>query len=241
MKHAYEILFSMHHGHDLSVGSMLHELQQFVIPLHALSPRLDNWLLGGETKDEAYLYEVFSGGEPTTAATAVLETRLNSKTDPRCIVIWNGREGHEGASVEFLGRPQDKVSLVKFVGRPKSFSESWRAVADALAVGIVIWSPDYATVESNGYYERRTFKDRPGVGWMLYLPRALTAPQVPEARALVPVMGKDANGKDKQLGTIIVSVTDEPFSDENPEHVKIANAIETRLVDQDFLPRYTEL
>ena len=76
---------------------------------------------------------------------------------------------------------------------------------------------------------------------MLYLPRALTAQQVPEARALVPVMGKDANGKDKQLGTIIVSVTDEPFSDENPEHVKIANAIETRLVDQDFLPRYTEL
>jgi len=137
MKHAYEILFSMHHGHDLSVGSMLHELQQFVIPLHALSPRLDNWLLGGETKDEAYLYEVFSGGEPTTAATAVLETRLNSKTDPRCIVIWNGREGHEGASVEFLGRPQDKVSLVKFVGRPNRLRKYPTGAASLLTQGLV--------------------------------------------------------------------------------------------------------
>jgi GTP-sensing pleiotropic transcriptional regulator CodY len=72
---------------------------------------------------------------------------------------------------------------------------------------------------------------------MLYLPRVLTVQQVPEARALVPVMGADK----KQLGTIIISVTDEPFSEENPEHVKIANAIEIRLVDQDLLPRYSEL
>lgn len=71
--------------------------------------------------------------------------------------------------------------------------------------------------------------------------RVLTVQQVPEARALVPVMGKDEKGKDKQLGTIIVSVTDEPFSDENPEHAKIANAIEIRLVDQDLLPRFTDL
>lgn len=90
------------------------------------------------------------------------------------------------------------------------------------------------------YYDA-VFKDRPGVGWMLYLPQVLTVQQVPEARALVPVMGKDAKGKDKQLGTIIVSVTDEPFSDENPEHVKIANAIEIRLVDQDLLPLFTDL
>ncbi len=76
---------------------------------------------------------------------------------------------------------------------------------------------------------------------MLYLPRVLTVQQIPEARALVPVMGKDDKGKDKQLGTIIVSVTDEPFSDENPEHVKIANAIEIRLVDQGLLPRFSDL
>ena len=67
--------------------------------------------------------------------------------------------------------------------------------------------------------------------------RLLTAQQVPEARALVPVADEDNN----QTGTIIVSITDEPFSENNPEHVKVANSIETRLVDQDLLPRYADL
>lgn len=53
-------------------------------------------------------------------------------------------------------------------------------------------------------------------------------------------MGKDEKGREKQLGTIIVSVTEEPFSGVNPEHVKVANSIEVRLVDQD-LPRFTDL
>ena len=76
---------------------------------------------------------------------------------------------------------------------------------------------------------------------MLYLPRTLTAREVPEARALLSVMQNDEKGKERQIGTIIVSVTDAPFSDENPDHVKIANAIEVRLVDQDLLPRYADL
>ena len=78
---------------------------------------------------------------------------------------------------------------------------------------------------------------------MLYLPRVLTVQEVPEARALVPVMteGDGKKRKAEQIGTIVVSVTDECFSDRNPEHVKIANAIEMRLVDQDLLPRYTNL
>jgi len=52
---------------------------------------------------------------------------------------------------------------------------------------------------------------------------------------------KDEKGKDEQVGTIIVSTVDDPYSDENPEHVKVANAIEVRLVDQDLLPRYKDL
>lgn len=101
--------------------------------------------------------------------------------------------------------------------------------------------PVLITVARNDYFEKQVFKDRPGVGWLLYLPRVLTVQQVPEARALIPVMEKDEQGKDKQIGTIIVSVTDELFSDENPGHVKIANAIEIRLVDQDLLPRHVDI
>ena len=84
------------------------------------------------------------------------------------------------------------------------------------------------------------FKDGPGVGWMLYLPRVLTVQQVPEARALVPVLVKGQKGKEVQIGTIIVSITDEPFSEENPEHVKVANAIEIRLADQALIPLFSE-
>ena len=68
---------------------------------------------------------------------------------------------------------------------------------------------------------------------MLYLDQAITAAQVPEAAAVVPVMSAD-----KPMGSIIVSIDDKVFSVHDPEHVKIANAIEVRLADQDLLPRY---
>ncbi len=102
-----------------------------------------------------------------------------------------------------------------------------------MAKAVLIWNPNFATLESHGYFDHKTFKNRPGVGWMLYLPTVLNASQVPEANFLVPVLAPD----NKQVGTIIVSVTDGPFSHENQEHLRIANAIEIRLVDQDLLPR----
>ncbi|KVT53060.1 hypothetical protein WK53_07915 [Burkholderia ubonensis] len=71
---------------------------------------------------------------------------------------------------------------------------------------------------------------------MLYLPHALTTAQVPEARALIPIMRES-----QQQGTIIVSVTDGPFDVSNRAHVKVANDIEIRLADQDLLPRYVDL
>ena len=241
MKHSYEIKLSLRYQGELTTDAMLRELQQFSNSLLALSPNLSAWLLWGDTEDEALLYEVFKDGQPTTAAKAVTDTRLKGKVDPRSIVIWNGKDGHEGASLQFIGRPKEHLSLISFDGYPKSFSPDWSKVAEVLKAAVSIWGPSYITVDSDGYYEHKVFKDRPGVGWMLYLPHVLTVQQVPEARALVPVMGKDEKGKDKQIGTIIVSVTDEPFSDENPEHVKIANAIEVRLVDQDLLPRFADL
>jgi hypothetical protein len=241
MKHAYELTLSLKAEEDQSVAENLDRLQRFSKALERLSSNLEEWFLAGETEEEALLYQVFKDGQPTKAAMAVLETNLARKLDPRIISIWNGKQGLAGASLRFIARPVDHPSLVTFVGRPQSFSDDWHAIAEAVAVGVDIWSPSYVSLESNGYYDVRVFKDRPGVGWMLYLPRVLTAQQVPEARALVPVMGKNAKGKDEQRGTIIVSVTDEPFSDENPDHVRIANAIEIRLVDQDLLPRYADL
>lgn len=237
MKHAYEILLSLRYAGDLSVDTMLREMQRFTQQLERLSPNLNQWFLAGGNRDEALLYEVYRDREPTTAAKAVLDTRLKSKTDPRIITMWNGKDDHEGASLRFMGRPKEHLSSITFDGYPKSFSSDWRAIAETLATGVAVWAPHYISVESDGYNERKTFKDRPGVGWMLYLPRVLTSQQLPEARALMPVQGEDG----KQVGTIVVSVTDAPFSDADPVHVKIANAIEIRLVDQDLLPRYADL
>ena len=243
MKHAYEILASFHHRGDRMVVTMLDELCRFAQQLVSLSPNLGDWLLAGDTKEEAFRYEAFKNGHAAPSALAVLDARLKEEADPRIITLWNGREGHEGASLRLIARPEQHLSVFTFVGKPKSFSPDWRPVADAVVWAVTIWSPSYITVESNGYSEHKTFKDRPGVGWMLFLPRVLSEQQVPEARALVPVMsgGDGKKGKPVQLGTIIVSVADAPFSDEDPEHVRVANAIEIRLVDQDLLPRYSEL
>ncbi|MES2740156.1 MAG: immunity 52 family protein [Pseudomonadota bacterium] len=236
MKHAYEILISFINSGDLQVRKILTDILSLAKAVQPLSPNLsaDRWLLAGDTKQEALLYKVFENAQPTAAAIAVLETKLKEKVDPRMVTIWNGEDGHKGASISFMGRPAPGMSVVTLVGRPESFSHNWRLVAELLMAGTDIWPARYITVESNGYFAHKTFKDRPGVGWMLYLPQVLSVCQVPEAGALVPVLGRDK----KQIGTIIVSITDVPFSDDIPEHVKVANAIEIRLADQDLLPRY---
>jgi len=91
-------------------------------------------------------------------------------------------------------------------------------------------------IKPGEYSGKNVFPDRPGAGWMLYLPFAIDAHQVPEAADVIKIM--DEKGKNRQ-GSLIVTVA-EVFDVQNPEHVKKANAIETRLVDQDLLPTNSE-
>jgi hypothetical protein len=100
-----------------------------------------------------------------------------------------------------------------------------------------ILNPRVITV--TGPFSKPVFPDRHGVNWMIYLPQALTSQQIPEARALIPVMSNDK--KPARLGTIVVSVSDELFSEENPEHVKTAHDIEIRMVSEDLLPTFKQL
>lgn len=226
-----------------SVEVQMDELFRFSRAISSFSPLLQRWFLtSSNSKEEALLYEAFNDGGPTTAALAVLREKNKGVDDIRSVSLWNGADQErEAASLSsrcnVLGRPDAFEFGLKV--RPEVYD--WRIGAEWIEAAVRIWPPLFATFAPFWHSEKRVFKDRPGVGWMLYLPRVLTAQQVPEARALVPVMGKNAKGKDEQRGTIIVSVTDEPFSDENPDHVRIANAIEIRLVDQDLLPRYADL
>lgn len=200
------------------------------------------WFLMGDTETEALLYSAFdTTGQLTPAAEAVLETKFKGD-DVRYLAVWNGTSAErDGASFNLMFHNEDwpawnfRINYGEGLHRLGGLD----GVVGLLSTIASTLRPAYITVARNEYFEKQVFQDRPGVGWMLYLPRVLTHKEVPEARALVPVIGKSESGNDEQIGTIIVSVTDEVFSDENPEHVKISNAIEIRLVDQDLIPTFS--
>ena len=220
-----------------TVEAQLDELFRFATVIRDYSPLLAHWFLPGKSKEDALRYEAFNEGGINAPALAVLQAS-KTEQDLRSISLWNGADGR--------GEDAALMSRCNVLGRPDSFSFSlklepkvndWKIAAKWIEAAVGIWPALFATFAPLWHKEHRVFKDRPGVGWMLYLPRVLTVQQVPEARALVPVLDAD----NKQTGTIVVSVTDDAYSDDNPEHLKIAQAIEIRLVDQDLLPRYAEL
>ena len=176
------------------------------------------------------------------AALAVLENEYPGEDRvPKVVGLWNGIiEGFSSAAVslDMDGGPLgDSIDLT--IGGAE-MAPPWLGNM-AMAIGVTAalartYEPYYVTTGSTHYFSKAVFDDKPGVNWMLYLPRVLTAQQVPEAAALVAV--DDARGR--RLGTIVVSVADEVFSADNPRHVEAANHIEIRLVDQDLLPRYAD-
>lgn len=200
-----------------------------------------NWLLAEPTREESYLYKVFDeSGNPAASAIAVLR-QLNKATDVvKRFTVWNGHEEkHKGASAScWADRKNGSANLFE-ISLPSvpglSRMGNWITAANALKSFCQIYSPTCISLTDRMY--DAVFKDRPPVGWMLFLPRTLTSQEVPEARALVPVF--DANKK--QTGTIIVSVTDAVFSFKERDHVRAAHDIEIRLADQDILPRYIEM
>jgi hypothetical protein len=222
-----------------TVDLQFDELFRFAQVVGEFSPLLKEWFLTSD-KDiaDALRYQAFDANGPTPAALAIVRTESKNVNDLRSISVWNGAEIQANSAV--------LSSRCNVIGRPDAFKfglkippvvPDWKTAEQWMQAALAIWPALFSNFGPFWYSEKKVFKDRPGVSAMLYHPKTLTAQQVPEARASVPVMGA---GK-KQLGTIIVSVTDELFSIENPEHVKIANDIEIRLVDQDLLPRYAEL
>jgi hypothetical protein len=245
LQHVLELRFKTSGKDASSLEYHLRRVQQMLHLLAMPDPLLTDteWLVATGERDSSYLYPVFDATGPTKAALAVL-TQSTSRSDVvKSFSLWNGQEEKvKGASLSCIyGRKDGVASSVELsVKAPRGESRfgTWEQAAATLGAACRIFEPVYGSL-STMYYDG-VFRDRPGVGWMLYLPRLLTVQQVPEARALVPVKVKDDKGKEAQLGTIVVS-TDEPFTEETPEHVKAAHSIEIRLVDQDLVPRYTDL
>ncbi|NYH19539.1 immunity 52 family protein [Paraburkholderia bryophila] len=196
------------------------------------------WCLKGNSREEAGLYQVFDDNRPSSVALAVLKEQFRNSTDQTFVSIWDGNESSTaGVSMTCHVGPQGELDLftVEIVG--EQGVDDFETIVGIVIRAVQEFSPAYVEVSPLEYFEKQVFDDKPGVGWMLYLPKVISVQEVPEARVLIPV---PAAGN-KQTGTIIVSVTDAVFSVDNPEHIEIANRIEIRLVDQDLLPRYVDL
>jgi hypothetical protein len=201
------------------------------------------WRLQGDTEQEAKLYPAFDGGAPSTAALAVIKEEFRNVTDVTSVGMWAHPEDTQiGGSMTChmlaQGEPDSlQVSLTNRAEVSNGELVNYDDFVHYVSLIVSEFSPDVIQVGRVEYREKQVFDDKPGVGWMLYLPKVVDVQQVPEARVLIPV--REA-GK-KQIGTIIVSVADAVFSADNPEHVEVANRIEIRLVDQDLLPNYADL
>ncbi|WP_122779873.1 immunity 52 family protein [Burkholderia pseudomallei] len=199
-----------------------------------------NWRLTADSIEEANLYPAFDeNGEPSTPALAVLTTRASGKRrSVSHAAIWNAAEGDDSAAISCQVSDAkvlpDRVTLDIDAALCPESADDMTGIVQSI---IVNFAPLVVEVAPKEYFDKRVFDDKPGVGWMIYLPRKITVQQVPEARALVPVKNNDG----KEVGTIIVSVTDAVFSTDNAEHVEVANRIEIRLVDQDLLPAYADM
>ena len=182
---AFRSQFTIDLANPPSLNDDLAKLFELRQHLRRFSPKLSEWFLGGKSKEQALLYSAFDESGPTASVTAVLQEKYRkdkSHIISRPLGLWNGEEDIEGATMGQLYWQGKEPSLVHFETEIADFHEYAKVLSTTKKM-IEIWSPLFLSVEPDFYVP--VFRDRPSVGWMLYLPRVLTALQVPEARALV--------------------------------------------------------
>lgn len=198
---------------------------------------LAGWFPPADTEASSLMNNAFNEGGPSTAAIAMAKTdKANLASDLRNLGVWNGTEGNGGAAFSTTLDTGPIPSNLDFSSKGIGALQDYRNVVQLVQTIVSIWRPMLVQVALDDYSDQKVFPDRPSAGWMIYLPFAVSAAQVPEAAYAISIM--DEPGK-KQQGTLIVTVA-ETFDVNDPEHIKKANAIETRLVDQDLLPTLRE-
>ncbi|QJQ03517.1 immunity 52 family protein [Herbaspirillum rubrisubalbicans] len=239
-----DIHFSYRYDQNIlpDVATQLQSLWRTAVLLDQVGVPIADWCPPADTPENALRNKAFEDDGPTKAALAIFkeEDKDRDEMDVRSMLIWNGllEEGSILMSHTLVVRdyPSKSSFSLRFKSVPALMEKS--RMIQVIKGLLGIWPAPFISV-TNPRYDviHKVFDDRPGVGWMLYLPKVINASQVPEAQALVPM--EDSTGKQK--GTIVVSVLDEPFSVQNEEHIKVATSIEIRLVEQDLLPRRSEM
>ena len=199
---------------------------------------IDIWRPPAPTRKKSIAHAAFDRNGPTPEALEFqrLQDEKDGMTNYRRTGVWTGNEKGKGGvlSVSLSSDPLFPICLfylqfdeVRLLDDARNMQQFMFGLLD-----ICPRASDIQVGPFKYYTLHQVFPKRPGAGWMLYLPTAITSEALPEAAELVPVT---ENGR--QTGTIIVSVSDEVFSADNPDHVRIANAIEIRLADQDLFLR----
>lgn len=195
------------------------------------------WRPPADTPENVRLNSAFSASGPTAAALAIAKANKdNLASDLRMLGVWNGEEDSGGMTYTTTYMSNHIPSNLRLAEDSVPAFQDYQNIVKLIRAILEIWQPMVVKVTPSGYDEQKIFPDRPPVGWMIYLPFEVSAKQIPEAAQTIPIFG---HGKEVR-GTIIVSTT-EVFDVKNSEHIKTANAIETRLVDQDLLPTIRDL
>lgn len=220
-----------------TIESQYHDLWRFAKHLQTEGLPLDSWFPPAATEEASLANKAFTDTGPSTAALAMANADAdNHATDLRSLGVWNGKERPGGAAYTLMYKTGRFPSNLDFTCKDIAEFRDHRTVMRIVQSVVSMWNPMLVQVGPGKYFGKKVFPDRPPAGWMIYLPFPIRAEQVPEAAQVVPLI--DTQGK-RQAGTLLVTVT-EPFDVDNPEHVRRANAIETRLVDQDLLPTLRE-
>jgi hypothetical protein len=223
-----------------SVQLQLDRLGTLVKSLASKDEKLGgSWYIKGNDLAESLTTPIFDRFVPTPAGVEAMERENTDSV--KLFAIWNGENSSQGgASISLTSSKDSMPDMLRVLLGERDLMSSRlggiQSSAEVVATVVELYESLFVSLGPTKYSRKKVFDDRLGVSWMLYLPHALTAAQVPEARALIPVM-RDS----QQQGTIIVSVTDAVFDVNNPAHVKAANDIEIRLADQDLLPRFVDL
>src|ERR1700744_2012390 len=190
-------------------AEQLGELWKVATLLAPLDFPIDDWYPPADTPEHSLLNPAFDKNDFTPAALAALRAEKQEHETPelRSFGVWNGKEGDGGIVFESTPSVMRGNPLCSFKLQSKRVSSlcDSKQVLRLIRGLLEIWPASAVEVGPYKYFSmQQLFPNRPGAGWMLYLPRVLSVNQVPEARSLIPVM----EGK-KQTGTIIVSVIDE--------------------------------
>lgn len=215
-----------------SIHDQYNDMWKFAKVLEEFGFSLNEWSPPAETPELSILNSAFNNDGPTTAALAIAKTMEKKNSIDRSIGVWNGINKEGGALFKTSYDIKHHPCIFEFGAKNIASTKSKDNIIKILSSIFEIWNPILIEVAPYHYYEKRVFEDKPGVGWMIYLPFVISSKNVPEASDLIPIYGIDK----KQKGTIIVSIN-ETFDINNPEHIKRANEIEIRLVDQDLLPK----